>query len=162
MSGSKIPTLVHEKDLARLVTLSARRLRQLADEGKFPKPKEAFYKFWPAVQGIIRFYSERPAPARERLTKAQASREERKDRMESGEDIHSDIVRRGWSDVCLLFRQRMLAVGNNVQSKSGITEPQRAAIEQEIADGLRELDKRIHYAAELKDDEATLAALKPQ
>ena len=132
----------------------------MADENKIPKPKRGYYDFEASIKGVIRAYGEKPAPAIERLTIAKAKREERKDRMEAGEDIAAQSVFRAWENIVLIFRERMLHVGNNVQSKAGLTELQRKAIDQEVSDALRELMKKMVYASEAETDQENVERLK--
>ena len=146
-----LPETVNALDLSILTGCTKRWIQELAERGTIQKSGRGDYPLVGSIKAIIAFHKKTDEPARERLTKAQASREERKDRMEAAEDIHADVVFKQWENVILIFRERMLRVANNVQSKCGLTEIQRKAIEQEVSDGLRELDKKIVYTAEQID-----------
>ena len=45
--------------IAKLAGLSERRLRELLNEGCFPKPVEGHYQLGPTIQGLPRYYRER-------------------------------------------------------------------------------------------------------
>ena len=90
--------------------------------------------------------------ARERLDAAKASREERKDRMESGDTIHGPVVFSTWENIVVAFRERVLRIGNNVQSKARLNDEQRRAVDGECADTLKELEKKMNYMALIEDE----------
>ena len=160
---NNIPEKIHRKDLAELIGLTPRRVDQMAEDGVIPKSVDGMIDFKGAIQGLINRKKENNTPAAERLNLARAKREERKDRQEAGEDIPAPIVLKAWEEITATWKQRMLRVGNNVQSKIGLTEQQRAVVDDEVRGGLMELGKKLNYAAaaaELEGDEKGIEALK--
>ena len=158
-----LPAKIHRKELAQLIGLTPRRVDQMAEDGVIPKSVDGMIDFKGAIQGLINKKKEVNTPAAERLNLARARREERKDRQESGDDISAPIVNRAWEEITVTWKQRMLRVGNNVQSKVGLSEPQRAAVDEEVRGALGELGKQLNYAAaaaELEGDEKGIEALK--
>jgi phage terminase Nu1 subunit (DNA packaging protein) len=143
-----LPATIDGRSLAKLTGYTWRWIQEQAERGIVKKTGRGEFDFAGSIQGIINFLKQKDEPARERLTKAQASREERIDRAEAGEEIKLEVAKSDWSNVVLMFRQRMISVGNNVESKCGLTEAQRKSIEQEISDGLRELEKKMTCKAE--------------
>ena len=151
---NNIPEKVHSKDLAAFIGVTHRRIHQYADEGVIPKGVEAIYPFAESIRGLLNKEDGRKAGgASERLNTAKAKREERKDRIEEGETMQSQDVYRVWENIVLAVRERVLKIGNNVQSKCGATEEQRKTIEQEASDALKELEKQLIYMAELEEAE---------
>ena len=148
-----LPETVSALDLSILTGCTKRWIQELAERGTIQKSGRGDYPLVDSIKAIIAFHKKTDEPARERLTKAQASREERKDRAEAGEEIKLEVAKSDWANVVLMFRQRMLSIGNNVQSKCDLTEAQRKMIEQEVADGLRELEKKMTYKAEQIEQE---------
>lgn len=150
---------IHEKDVSLIVGVTTRQLRNKAEEGLFPKPVDGFYNSLPEiVQSLLKQHKKKTTPAIERLNAAKANREERKDKQEAGDTIPAPIVYSAWENIVLIFRERVLKIGNNVQSKSGLNESQRKAVDQEAGDALRELEKRLNYQAEeyeKEEDETT-------
>ena len=157
---STIPEKVHRKELAEFLELTPRRIDQLSEDGHIPKQEDGLIPFAPAIRGIIASKKERSTPAMERLNAAKASREERKDRQESGEDISAPMAIRATEGIHLITRQRIMRVGNNVQSKIGLTEIQKKAIEDECRSALGELSKKVVYAKLLAETESDESALK--
>jgi hypothetical protein len=84
----------------------------------------------------------------ERLATAQANRAERKDQIESGEVIPTNRVIQAWEDLVLLFRQRLVNAGNNLESQGKLDHAQRVALDGEINSALAELSKAISYNAD--------------
>jgi hypothetical protein len=84
----------------------------------------------------------------ERLATAQANRAERKDHIESGEVIPTNRVIQAWEDLVLLFRQRLVNAGNNLESQGKLDHEQRVALDSEINAALAELAKKISYKAD--------------
>lgn len=158
-----LPKKIHRKELAELIGVTPRRIDQLAEDGHIPKLDGGMIDFKGAIQGLLNRKKENTTPAVERLNLAKAKREERKDRQESGDDISAPVVIRAWEEIAVTWKQRMLRVGNNVQSKIGLTEPQRAAVDDEVRGALGELGKKLNYAAaqaELEGDEKGIEVLK--
>ena len=158
-----LPEKIHRKELAELIGLTPRRVDQMAEDGTIPKSDNGMIDFKGAIQGLLNRKKENTAPAVERLNLAKAKREERKDRQESGEDVSVPVVNRAWAEIGVTMTQRIMRIGNNVQSKIGLTEPQRKAIDDESRAALSELGKKINLAAvaaEMEGDEAGIEALK--
>lgn len=152
----------HQDEIAELVGLSSRRVQQIAAEHGIEKASRGIYDLAKVVRAILAEKDKKATPAIERLNAAKASREERKDRQEAGDVIPSAIVIRAWENVITVVKQRMLRIGNNVQSKIGLSEDQRRAVDEEAREGLRELEKKITYSAEVAegDEEKAMEALK--
>jgi phage terminase Nu1 subunit (DNA packaging protein) len=148
-----LPQKIHRKELAELIGVTPRRIDQLAEDGHIPKLDGGMIDFKGAIQGLLNRKKENTTPAVERLNLAKAKREERKDRIEEGETMQSQDVYRVWENIVLAVRERVLKIGNNVQSKCGATEEQRKTIEQEASDALKELEKQLIYMAELEESE---------
>ncbi len=158
-----IPEKVHHKELGEFLDLNPRRFLQLADEGIIPKGVEGVYEFSATIRGMLEHRKQNTTPAVERLNLAKAKREERKDRQESGDDIPAPRVVKAWEEIIVTVRERFLRTGNNVQSKIGLSEPQRAAIEEEVRGALSEFAKALNYSAQVMDeqgDEKGIEALK--
>ena len=151
-----LPEKIHRKELAELLGLTPRRVDQMCEDGVIPKSENGMIDFKGAIQGLLNRKKENTAPAVERLNLAKAKREERKDRQESGDDISAPVVIRAWEEITVTWKQRMLRVGNNVQSKVGLTEPQRAAVDDEVRSALGELGKKLNYAAAQAELEGTM------
>ena len=84
----------------------------------------------------------------ERLATAQANRAERKDQIESGEVIPTNRVIQSWEDLVLMFRQRLVNTGNNLESQGKLDHAARVALDAEINAALSELAKEISYSAD--------------
>ena len=140
-----LPEKIHRKELAELIGVTPRRIDQLAEDGHIPKLDGGMIDFKGAIQGLLNRKKENTTPAVERLNLAKAKREERKDKMEEGATIDAEEVFKTWENIVLAFRERILKIGNNVQSKCGISESQRKVVEQEASDALKELKKQITY-----------------
>jgi len=148
-----LPDKIHRKDLAALLELTPRRIDQMSEDGIIPKSENGMIDFAGAIRALLNRKKEEKMPAVERLNLAKARREERKDRQESGDDISAPIAVRAWEEIAVTWKQRMLRVGNNVQSKIGLTEPQRAAVDEEVRGAMAELGKKLNYAAQVAEDE---------
>ncbi len=148
-----LPETIHRKELAELIEKTPRRVDQMAEDGIIPKSDNGMLPFVETIRALINRRREEKTPAVERLNLAKAKREERKDRQESGDDISAPVVVRAWEEIAVTWKQRMLRVGNNVQSKIGLTEPQRAAVDEEVRGALAELGKKLNYAAQVAEDE---------
>jgi hypothetical protein len=149
--------------LASLSNLSQRRIYQLAAQNRIPQPEKGFLPEAESIRALFSYFQrEREGIARERMLKVAAERRmaERKDRMEEGDAIARPAITDAWSNIILIFRERMLRIGNNVQSKAALTELQRAAVEQEVSDALHELKKKLVYASEGETDEENVERLK--
>jgi len=155
-----IPEKIHRKDLAELIGLTPRRVDQMAEDGIIPKGENGMIDFKGAIQGLLNRKKENTTPAVDRLNLAKAKREERKDRQEAGDDISAPVVIRTWEEVAVTVKQRFLRVGNNVQSKLGLTEAQRLAIDEEIRGALSEFGKKLNYAANIAEDQGDEAGIK--
>ena len=140
-------------ELSKLAGCQKRWIYELIEQDFIPKPIEDVVSLSESIQGIVRFYSRKKEPSRERFNRAQANREERKDKMEAGETVSISTVLKKWEDVLLIFRERVMRIPNNMQSKCGLTEPQRKSAEQEVSDALNELKKKVIYEAEKSDEE---------
>lgn len=146
--NSPLPETIDGRALAKLTGYTWRWIQEQAERGIVIKTGRGEFDLAASIQGIIKSLKQKDEPARERLTKAQASREERKDRMESGEDVKLEIVKKDWGDITITFRERVLRIPNNIQSKCGLTDIQLKALQLEISDGLRELQKKLLYEAD--------------
>lgn len=158
-----IPETIHRKELAELIEVTPRRIDQLSEDGHLPKGEKGEFNFREAIRMLLTREKKEKTPAIERLNLAKAKREERKDRQEAGDDISAPVVVRAWEEITVTWKQRMLRVGNNVQSKIGLTEPQRAAIDDEVRGALAELGKKPNYAADIAErdgDEKGIESLK--
>ena len=158
-----IPETVTQDELGIFLDLSKRRIEQLVADGTFPKKSYRELDFKGCIKGLRGRQKEKTAPAVERLNLAKAKREERKDRQESGDDVSVPVVNRAWAEIGVTTTQRVMRIGNNVQSKIGLTEPQRKAIDDEARAALTELGKQVNLAADIGDeqgDEAAIEALK--
>lgn len=149
----KLPETIHQDDLASFLNLTVRRINGIADERGITKPQRGVFVFQEIVLAILEDRKKKDTPAKERLDAAKASREERKDRQESGEDISANVVTKAWEQLVVTVRQRFLRIGNNVQSKLGLTEAQRAAVDSEVREALGELAKKLTYAAQVAEDD---------
>ena len=158
MSNKKQNDALTVLEFSRLTGFTKRWIYELVEQGFIPKPKGENISLSGAIQGVIKFYSRKKEPSRERLTKAQASREERKDRTEAGETIPSHAVTSSWENVVLILRERVMRIPNNLQSKCGLTESQRKSAEQESSDALCELQKKMVYLADQADGEEAKTA----
>jgi len=158
-----LPEIVHQEDIAELYNLSPRQVQNIGDDNKLIRPKAAHYNLREWVRARDAEREKKSTPAIERSNLAKAKREERKDKIESGEIIEANTVIKAWENVTVTWRQRMLKVGNNVQSKVGLNEQQRKAVDDEVSEGLKELDKKLNYAADIadEDEEKAVEALKP-
>lgn len=155
-----LPETINQKDLSELIGLTVRRLDSIAKDNGVNKVARGVYNFKAVIQAILKEKDKKSTPAVERLYAAKASREERKDKQESGDVITSAIFVKAHENIVVNFKQRMLRVGNNVQSKLGLSEPQRKAVDDEVREGLKELEKKLEYAAEAEDDEAAVERLE--
>ncbi len=91
--------------------------------------------------------------AAERLALANAERAERKNNVESLKYIPTDRVAQAWEDLIVLCKQRILNVGNNLESQGKINHEQRLAIDAENKSALAELSKDISYKADKEESE---------
>jgi len=87
----------------------------------------------------------------ERLARAQANRAERKDQLEAGEAIPTNRVIQSWEDLVLMFRQRLVNTGNNLESQGKIDHAARVALDAEINAAFSELSKEISYKADTEE-----------
>ncbi len=143
-----LPKNIHVSELARLTGYTPQWFWELAGRGYFPKPVKNIYDFQVTIRGLLKFKDEKQTPAMERLTIAKANREERRDKAEAGETIPRQVVFDEWANVILITRQRMLSIGNNLQSKRGISQADREAIDAEVRDALLELKRQMIYRAD--------------
>lgn len=65
-----LPKNISTEDICELSGITDRRLRQLADEGYFPKPEKAKYLFSATIIGLLRHARDHKSPALERLNEA--------------------------------------------------------------------------------------------
>ena len=114
----------------------------------------------PACFQAIMTVEKKRQGAAERLAIANANRAERKDLVEAGNTITIDRAEAAWEDLVILFKQRSLNVGNNLESQGKINHDQRVALDYEIKSALSELSKEISYRAdkEEKDNGRTTKA----
>jgi hypothetical protein len=158
--SENLPEHVSRLTLAGLIGLSADTIDDLALKGKIPASIRGSYPLRPCLRALYLYAkSSKHEPAMERLTKAKASREERRDRIEAGEVIESNQVTRAWENIVLLFRQRVLRIGNNIQSKCGVADPVRKAIDEEVSVALIELQKDLNYASDGETEEKSIETL---
>ena len=160
-----LPEKIHRKELAELIGLTPRRIDQMSEDGVIPKSVDGMIDFKGAIQGLLNRKKENTTPAVERLNLAKAKREERKDRQESGDDIAAPVAIRATEGVHTITRERIMRVGNNVQSKLGLNEIQRKVIDEECRNALMELEKKVDFAkhlAETESDEAAITFLEKQ
>lgn len=148
-----LPEKIHAEEIAPILGVTSRRLMQLAKEGYFPEPERGWYKFAELLAGFVKSREAKETPASERKLRAEASILERKDRREAGETMDAEQVFKAWENVTLIFRQRILRIGNNVQSKAGLNDAQRKSVDTECADACRELEKKLIYTAEQEESE---------
>ena len=142
-----LPENIHQDEVATLIGLTTRRIEVIAKENGVNKTSPAHFNFAEIIRACIAEKEKKTSPAIERLNLAKAKREERKDAIEAGEIVTVEIVLKATADRDESFKQRMLRIGNNVQSKIGLNESQRKAIDIEVRDGLVELEKKLIFAA---------------
>ena len=159
---STLPKTIHADDLAEIEGVTVRWLRQRATDGVIPQATRAEYPLKETLIALRLARMVKETPASERKLKAEASILERKDRREAGETIEADQVFKAWENITLVFRQRVLRIGNNVQSKAGLSDHQRKSVDQECADAFRELEKKLNYFAEQEEEEEKPAKEKTE
>ena len=112
------------------------------------------YKAPECFRALIRGSVKPRGGAAERKAIAEANRAERKDLLEAGSIIPADKAGQVWEDLTMMFRQRALNVGNNLESQGKINHEQRIALDAEIKSALSELSKAIDYkAGEIEKEE---------
>jgi phage terminase Nu1 subunit (DNA packaging protein) len=148
MTQNQLPETIDGRALAKLTGYTWRWIQEMAERGIVKKTGRGEFNFAGSIQGIIGSLKQKEPLESERFKKAQANREERKDRMESGEDVKLESVKKDWGDITITFRERVLRIPNNIQSKCGLTDIQLKALQLEISDGLRELQKKLLYEAD--------------
>ncbi len=141
---------VNADELSQITGISTRWLRELSQRGTIPKPTDGLYPFEETFIAWRKSREAKPTPASERKLKAEASILERKDRREAGDTIETEEVHETWERIKAQFRDRALKIPGNIQ---GISEAQRKVIAGEVADCLRELDKKLTYTEQEEDEQ---------
>lgn len=149
----ELPATIHQSELADIAGVTERWLRQQSTDGILPKCDRCRFPTRDSLIALRRYWAEKETPASERKIRAEASILERKDKREAGDTLDIEVVKKSWENVTLIFRQRILRIGNNSQSKAGLNDSQRKSIDLECADALRELEKKLIYMAELEEVE---------
>ena len=118
------------------------------------KRGDPVYKAPECFRALIKGSVKPRGGAAERKAIAEANRAERKDLLEAGSIIPADKAGQVWEDLTMMFRQRALNVGNNLESQGKINHEQRIALDAEIKSALSELSKAIDYkAGEIEKEE---------
>ena len=110
--------------IARLLDLTERRVRQLADEGVIPRAGRGRYELVGAVRGYVRYLRDRVlkgdvGPAdygleRARLVKARADLAEMEAAQRRGELLPAPEVTAAWTRIVVLMRARLLALPDKI------------------------------------------------
>jgi phage terminase Nu1 subunit (DNA packaging protein) len=105
-----------QKELAEILSLSTRRIRDLEEEGVFLRSESRKYDLKNSIQGYLSFKIESSqgdpglTEERIRLTKINADRKELLLKRERGDQIRTDVAMRLWGNVCQLIRHRLLGL----------------------------------------------------
>lgn len=141
MKETKLPTTAPVAILARISGLTERRIQQLAEEGKIPKPKtRGEYPFEESLRAIFMELREREAgcPAqtaqdKARQAKADADRSEMQTAKEAGQLVLKSDVRLIWENALVKMRIAVLRL-------PGVSDKTKALIAKTIT-GIRLDDK---------------------
>jgi|ERR1700690_114085 len=90
-----------------------------------------------------------------KLLTAKANREERKDRMEDGEIISISDAHAELEDMQQSVKQKMLSLGNNLQSILNLDEAGRKTVDRIVRDILVELSKPVEFSPKKEDENVT-------
>ena len=83
---------VHSDILCELLALSDKRLRELANEGLFPKPELGMYQAWATVAGVVAYY--RNAEERVRRTREAMAQEKLKAQKRENDEADGLLVKK--------------------------------------------------------------------
>ena len=145
--------------ITRLLELTPRRLRMLAQEGIIPRPQRGEYPMIATVQGYVRYLRERAnardggeqehgslTDARARLTRSKADEAEMRTARLKGELLPADEVISAWSAMVSTVKTKLRSIATKLASRLAI-ETDTATVEKSIRE---EIDEALEGLARLE------------
>lgn len=137
-------------EIAKLLMLSERRVRQLVEQGVLPKEERGRYALVPCIQAYIKFLRDRAIGGdiseagddKARLLKAKADIAEMQAKETAGVLVRTEQVEQVWTEAVSRFRQRVLAVPSKAAPLTAVeveTEACHEIIETYLHEALAEL-----------------------
>lgn len=150
-----IPAMVNEAEMARLLGITANRVRTLARDGMLHRPVRGRYDVRASLKtyiGDLRDKASRLGYAggkqsanselsaeKLRLTKAQADEREIKNAAARGELIPAQEVRAAWTSYTIALRQAVLAAAPRVATQAGLDRAAAATLDAELRLALEQI-----------------------